>query len=69
MDIKTYFENFYHTSLRFYDKSDFLKHQGELYILLMVTIPLSLILYIFFSRGRHKILVDLGRGHTWLIKM
>ena len=66
--LPNFLENFYDKYLRFYDERSVLKTQGELYILFMISIPLSLFLYLLFSRGRHKTLVDLGRGHKWLIK-
>lgn len=68
MDLQTAFDNFYNSTLRFYDEGYMLKQKSEIYILLMVTVPLSLLLYVLFSRGKHKTLVDLGHGHTWLIK-
>jgi hypothetical protein len=68
MDWQTSIENFYNRSLRFYDERTVLKNQTELYILVMITVPLSLLLYLLFSRSKHKTLVDLGRGHKWLIK-
>jgi hypothetical protein len=46
----------------------FLLEQGKgLYLIFLLSIPLSLFFYILYSRYRHWILVDLGE-HKWLVK-
>jgi hypothetical protein len=39
----------------------------QIYVIFLVSVPLSLLLYLMFSKYRHYILVDLGH-HKWLIK-
>ncbi len=39
----------------------------DLALIFLVSIPLSILLYILFSKYRHYMLVDLG-DHKWLIK-
>jgi hypothetical protein len=38
-----------------------------MYIIFLISVPLSLLLYMVFSKYRHYILIDLG-FHKWLIK-
>ncbi len=68
MNLLEFISDFYNKYLRFHDPRYLIKTQAELYILFMISIPLSLLLYLLFGRGKHKTLVDLGRGHKWLIK-
>jgi len=39
----------------------------DMYVVFLISVPLSLLLYLIFSRYRHWLLVDLG-NHKWLIK-
>jgi len=68
MNWEEFFVNFSDKYLRFHDERYLRKISIEIYIILMIVIPFSLLLYILFSKGKHKILIDLGRGHKWLIK-
>jgi hypothetical protein len=63
------FGNFYDKYIRLYDDKYVFKNTTELYMLIGISLPISLILYMFFSKNRQKILVDLGHGnHKWLVK-
>ncbi len=62
-----FFTSFYDRYVRFYDPRYFYKTVGELYVLFLISVPLSLLLFILFNRRRHKMVVDLGE-HKWLIK-
>jgi hypothetical protein len=64
---QTYFQEFYIRYFRVYDERFVYKTLGELYILFLISVPLSLLLYLLFNRHRSKMLVDLG-FHKWLIK-
>jgi hypothetical protein len=66
-NISDYLQNFYDKYVRIYDESYFYKTVGEIYILFIISVPLSLLLYMLFNRHRDKIMVDLGE-HKWLIK-
>jgi hypothetical protein len=63
-----YWQTFIEKYIRPWDTSFVTKSTTEIYILLIISVPLSLILYLLFSKGNHKTLVDLGHGHKWLIK-
>jgi len=39
----------------------------DMYVVFLISVPLSLLLYLIFSRYRHWMLIDLG-NHKWLIK-
>jgi hypothetical protein len=39
----------------------------QIYIVFLISVPLSLLLFIMFTKYRHYLLVDLGH-HKWLIK-
>jgi len=67
MNFETYVANFYDNYVRLYDQKYLYKTIGELYILFLISVPLSLLLFMLFNRHRNKILVDLG-DHKWLIK-
>jgi hypothetical protein len=51
--------------------SDLLQNIGkegkDLGLIFLVSVPLSVLLYIVFSKHRHWLVVDLGH-HTWLVK-
>lgn len=40
----------------------------QLYIIFLVSVPLSLLLYLVFTKSKKMIMVDLGK-HKWLIKL
>gem|GEM_PF-4101344 len=40
---------------------------SQLYIVFLITVPLSLMLYLIFNKYQHQILVDLG-DHKWLVR-
>lgn len=40
---------------------------ADYYLVFLISIPLSLLLYLYFSKHRHWIVVDLGH-HRWLTK-
>ena len=64
-----FFTNFYDKYIRLYDEKYILKNTTELYMLVGISVPVSLILYMFFSKNKQRLLVDLGHGnHKWLIK-
>jgi len=59
-----YFNDLY---IRLYDEKNVQKTLVEIFILFMISIPISLLLYLLFNRYRQKMLIDLGQ-HKWLIK-
>lgn len=64
-----FFTNFYDKYIRLYDERYILKNTTELYMLVGISVPVSLILYMFFSKNKQRLLVDLGHeNHKWLIK-
>ncbi len=44
-----------------------MKSIQDIVVVLIISIPLSLILYIMFNKNRRLILIDLGQ-HKWIIK-
>ena len=62
-----FFDDIYNKYIRLYDDKFFYKNLGEFYLLFLITVPLSLLLFLLFSRKKHKTLVDLGE-HRWLVK-
>ena len=40
---------------------------ADYYVVFLVSIPISLLLYLYYSKHRHWLLVDLGH-HQWLTK-
>lgn len=59
--------DFYDRYIRLYDENYLYKNMGEVYIMFLISVPLSLLLFFLFSKKRHKTLVDLGE-HKWLVK-
>jgi hypothetical protein len=43
------------------------RSNGDIFVIFMISAPLSLLLFLIFNRYRHWILVDLGT-HKWLVK-
>lgn len=43
------------------------KDSKDLGLIFLVSVPLSVLLYIVFSKHRHWMIVDLGH-HTWLVR-
>lgn len=50
-----------------YEQQGLLGSIQQLYIIFLVSVPLSLLLYLMFTKYRHYMLVELGH-HKWLIK-
>jgi hypothetical protein len=50
-----------------YRVESIIKSAEDLYVIFLISVPLSLLLYLVFSKYRHWVLVDLG-FHKWLIK-
>lgn len=67
MNLENFAADFYDKYIRLYDERYLNKNLGELYILFLISVPLSLLLFILFNKHRTKILVDLG-DHKWIIK-
>ena len=40
---------------------------ADYYVVFLVSIPISLLLYLYYSKHRHWLLIDLGH-HKWLTK-
>ncbi|MEI6728244.1 MAG: hypothetical protein WCK98_01240 [bacterium] len=65
--IPDFFSSFSDKYIRYYDQAHLSKTVGELYILFLISVPLSLLLFMLFNGHRSKTLVDLGH-HKWIIK-
>jgi hypothetical protein len=66
-ELETFFVTFNDKYIRLFDERTLYKTVAEMYVLFLISVPLSLLLFILFSHHRHKTLVDLGE-HKWLIK-
>ena len=62
-----FFIEFLDKFFRTYDSNHYQKTVGELYLLFLISVPLSLLLFFLFHQRHGKTLVDLGH-HKWIIK-